>query len=200
MQGVLQRNMELEQQLSDCSQALERLTHELQLAREKLTDLSLHDSLTGLFNRRHFFVLAMAEVTRALRHGQPLSLLLVQVDQFRCINDEHGHAVGDKALKVLAEHLRAVMQAKGVSARLGSTEFVVLLPQTEQAQAQALAQALSQRVAAHGVSGIPMTASVGVAQLWADEDCIEAALIRAESALRQAKALGPSQVVWGGDR
>lgn len=197
VRDLLLRNEALEQQLSECTQALERATLERQQAQQQLKHLSLHDSLTGLVNRRHFFVLAMAEVARALRHGRPLALLRVDVDGFRRINDEHGHAVGDKALKKLAEHLLAATRPQDVSARLGAQEFVMLLPQTTQADALALAQALGRRVAVHGVSGIPMTVSIGVAQLLADEDCIEAALIRAENALRQAKALGPNQVVPG---
>lgn len=192
---LLRRVEALELALAERNRALEVMTQELAQARQKIQQLASCDSLTGLASRRHFFLLAMAEVTRALRSRQPLSVLFVDIDKFRRINDEHGQSTGDKVLKAVAEGLRTHARAPDVAARLAGDEFVLLLPQTPPQAALVLARQLCDALAQRSVGGAHVSLSVGVADLQPHEDCIEDALMRAESALKQARVQGSQQVV-----
>jgi len=156
--------------------------------------LATTDELTGLFNRRHFFELARAELSRAVRHGLPLSAMLLDVDRFKSVNDTHGHAAGDQVLRQVAAVCRETLRAEDVVGRYGGEEFAVLLPATGLGEAASiLAERL--RAALEGtVISLPsvelrVTASIGVAELRADED-LATLLNRADAALYEAKGGG----------
>ena len=156
------------------------------------------DHLTGLANRRAFYDAAELEVQRWRRTPRPLSLLLVDADRFNGINDNYGHAAGDAVLRHLAAGLSATFRAVDVVARLGSDEFVVLLPGASPDSAEAGALRLCQNIAQQTVhvGGVPIhyTLSVGLAVMDAGLGNVDALIDRAELALGAAKAQGRNRV------
>jgi diguanylate cyclase (GGDEF)-like protein/PAS domain S-box-containing protein len=165
---------------------------------EQLRELATRDSLTGAANRRHFVELAQRERERSLRSKSGLSLCLIDADNFKHINDEHGHVVGDHALVALARAARAELRAADVLGRLGGEEFAILLPDTELPGALVVAERVRAAVANASVENeggrrVGVTISVGVAQMKGDES-LESLLKRADLALYAAKDRGRNQV------
>jgi two-component system cell cycle response regulator len=150
------------------------------------------DPLTGVYNRRFVFAQLHALVSSARRHERPLSVAVIDLDGFKAINDERGHAVGDHVLAAVAGALRASVRAEDAVGRLGGEEFVVLLPDTAAEAAQHAAERLRAAVsAADGPE--PITASVGWAALAPDESPDDL-VRRADEALYAAKAAGRDRV------
>ena len=156
------------------------------------------DHLTGLTNRRALFEACELELERWRRAPRPLSLVLIDADHFKRINDEHGHATGDAVLRHLAASMSCTFRAMDVVARLGGEEFVVLLPGCDERAALAVAQRLCERIAEHEVvaEGVAVrcTVSVGVAMMDSDVDSVEALIERADRAMYAAKAGGRNRV------
>jgi diguanylate cyclase (GGDEF)-like protein/PAS domain S-box-containing protein len=170
---------------------------------QRLEDLARSDPLTGIGNRRHFMSVAAEELARARRHGQPLALLMIDLDHFKSINDCHGHVGGDEVLRSFAQSVGREIRQGEHFARIGGEEFAVLLPQTGLEGAATFAQRLLMKVRAQpaDLAGVPVpfTASIGVAALAAgpaDEAGAEAAatidklMQRADRALYRCKAGG----------
>lgn len=172
-----------------------RVRRELQAANSALRQLASTDSLTGLLNRRALDEVLLREFSRAKRHGAVFSLMLVDLDHFKAINDRHGHPVGDAVLAGLGVLLREVVRASDVAARLGGEEFAVVLPDTSLVEASTLAERVRHAVhkSAWPVSGV--TASFGVAQLDAEANDPGTVLKRADRALYDAKAAGRDRVM-----
>ncbi len=164
--------------------------------RERLSRQALTDELTGLANRRHFHDRMAAELKRAHREGSGLSLLLFDLDDFKAINDRHGHLVGDEALCGFAEVLRREARASDVVCRTGGEEFAVILPSTGREDAVVYAERLlsATRAARLGPLGT-MTASVGLA--GAPDDSSQALFRIADDRLLLAKAHGKNRVETG---
>jgi diguanylate cyclase (GGDEF)-like protein/PAS domain S-box-containing protein len=166
---------------------------------ERLRELAMHDELTGLYNRRHFIELAEAELARVRRTGTPLSLVMVDIDHFKRVNDFFGHAIGDLALKELASAMRETLRGSDVPARFGGEEFVLLLTDTGLEGALSVTERLRERV---GRAEVPagqdrvarFTISAGVAELAAGES-FESVLARADEALYRAKAEGRNRTL-----
>lgn len=152
---------------------------------------SQRDALTGVSNRRGFMQALDAAHRRSLRNGAPYGLLMVDIDHFKRINDQHGHAAGDAALQRLARELQAAVRAGDTVGRLGGEEFCLLLPTCDLAGAHGLAERLCAAVA--GATGL--TVSIGVALADAAAEQPEAALSRADAALYRAKREGRNRVV-----
>ncbi|HLH48439.1 MAG TPA: GGDEF domain-containing protein [Roseiarcus sp.] len=156
------------------------------------------DSLTGIPNRRHLVELAEIEWVRHERYQRPLSLIMLDIDKFKAINDAHGHAAGDKVLAAIALVCGSVRRHSDTIARIGGEEFAVLLPETSLEQAQAAAERLVKAIAAHAVevdaAAIRVTASAGVAEAAWDVPDFAALMRRADEALYRAKALGRNRV------
>ncbi|MEM5776152.1 MAG: diguanylate cyclase, partial [Anaerolineaceae bacterium] len=112
-----------------------------------LTEAAITDGLTGLFNRRHFFALAGVEFNRATRYQHPLSVILMDIDFFKRVNDQYGHQVGDQILKWFAALCKENKRESDILARYGGEEFVMLLPEADTARACAFAERLRQKVA-----------------------------------------------------
>jgi diguanylate cyclase (GGDEF)-like protein len=121
---------------------LVRLLRELRATEERLTHLSVTDPLTGLANRRHLLAGLEQELRRADRSGRPLSVLMVDLDHFKAINDRYGHAVGDAVLVAVAARCQARLRAIDLCGRVGGEEFVVVLPETDAEGAAATAERL----------------------------------------------------------
>jgi diguanylate cyclase (GGDEF)-like protein len=162
-------------------------------ARRKLAALAATDPLTGLANHRTFQERMRQEVERASRHGHPLSLVMLDLDHFKAINDSRGHAVGDEVLAETAARLRSLARAGDTLARLGGEEFGWLLPETRQTDAVAAAERARALMAASRFAGTgQVTLSAGVAEL-VDGD-VRGLYDRADRALYAAKAGGRNAV------
>ena len=166
------------------------------------------DALTGLANRRHFDSVFAEEWARAQRSGQPLALLMLDVDFFKAYNDYYGHQAGDDCLRRIAHFLRgAARRAGDLVARYGGEEFVVVAADTDLAAALNLAEAMRATVAAaaipHAVSSLAggtATVSIGVAvAVPRYGDAPEHLLSRADEALYRAKSRGRNQVAQPGE-
>jgi diguanylate cyclase (GGDEF)-like protein len=166
---------------------------------QDLEDLAAVDGLTGLYNRRHFEALARAEFARCQRYHRPLSMLMIDVDHFKLVNDRFGHAAGDRVLKAIAEICGAAKRDSDVLGRLGGEEFALLLPETTSEAARAFAERLRSGVRECPVvidgETIVATVSIGVAGATPRTSGIEALLRAADQALYEAKRAGRNRVV-----
>ena len=166
----------------------------------QLRQLATIDDLTETLNRRAFFIAAEQEIERSARYGNCVSVAMFDLDHFKRINDRHGHAVGDRALRAAAAALRANLREVDILGRLGGEEFAVLLPETALAGAVEVAERLRQAIAAivlpldAGLPPLTFTASLGVAERGADETTVDKILARADLALYRAKADGRNRV------
>lgn len=165
----------------------------------ELQRLSRHDGLTGLLNRRAMEEMLEAQIQRSRSGAGSFVLMMIDLDHFKRINDQHGHPVGDRALKHVAELLSGAMPATASLARYGGEEFVVLFPGAGSMQAEQLAERLRNLLATnpltHESASIPMSMSVGVAQWRGAADELAQLLLRADAALFQAKVQGRNRVV-----
>ncbi|WP_178106708.1 sensor domain-containing diguanylate cyclase [Pseudomonas mangiferae] len=167
----------------------------LKQVEQELRALSITDALTGVFNRRYFNERLDAEIGRAQRHGQPLALVMLDIDYFKRINDRAGHSAGDLVLKDICQRLAQRLRRIDSLCRLGGEEFVVLCPDTDLGQATILAEALRQAIRREPVEGVgEVTASFGVAA-WTLEETADTLLRRADEAVYAAKQGGRDQVV-----
>ncbi|NPV78043.1 MAG: GGDEF domain-containing protein [Anaerolineae bacterium] len=164
-----------------------------------LQAMAVTDPLTGLYNRRHFFTLASQEAERSVRYSHALSVIIIDLDDFKQVNDTWGHLVGDQVLATIANHIREEIRKVDIAGRFGGDEFVILLPETEVGQARIVAGRLRDRIlrqptiTEHG--RLVVTVSLGVAGARG-ERCkdVEALLDRADQALYHAKQSGRNQV------
>lgn len=157
------------------------------------------DLLTGLPNRRRFMELAEQELVRSLRYEGPFSLLLMDVDHFKSINDTYGHKGGDIALQALAEQCRSTLRGVDVTGRFGGEEFAIILPETDGAQALEVAERLRQEIAAMSVpleqgAVLQMTVSIGLVIRHGSGIDIDELLQQADKALYCAKQSGRNRV------
>lgn len=163
----------------------------------ELTALSTTDALTGLLNRRHLTDVAIAQIAIARRHDRPLSLLICDIDDFKAINDRHGHHGGDAVIRHVAEAISGSLRVSDQPGRWGGEEFVVVLPDTGQDDAHVVAERIVRQVMAQAVPmlgrSVSVTITAGVATLR-DGDTFEEVLRRADTALYAGKAAGKNQV------
>ncbi|RJO63769.1 MAG: diguanylate cyclase [Myxococcales bacterium] len=174
-----------------------RLEKELQSARARIAEMATADGLTGLHNRRYLMERFEAELARVIRYEHSLGVCMVDVDHFKGINDRYGHAMGDRVLQHLAGCLRKLLRKSDICGRYGGEEFLVLLPNTDLANARRFAERLRKKVADDKLSlpglTIPLTVSVGVAA-W-KKGLGGAELLRlADEALYRAKNEGRDRV------
>ncbi|BDI33959.1 diguanylate cyclase [Capsulimonas corticalis] len=186
---------ESEQRLQEYMVVLEFQRNELEKANTELEALATTDGLTGLKNHRAFQECLTEEVNRASRYGQALSLVLMDVDNFKQFNDAHGHPAGDVVLKTVAHFLRKSARDTDITARYGGEEFVIILPETEMEGACAFAERLRASIEDNRWPVRPVTASFGVAVLKHKNICGADIIARADKALYQAKAAGRNCVI-----
>lgn len=166
---------------------------------EQLRHIANSDPLTGVGNRRYFMEVGNSEFFRAVRYHQPMSLLMLDVDHFKNINDTYGHEIGDIALCSLTKSCLEALRDSDIFARIGGEEFTALMPNTGLKGAANLAERL--RVAVESSTTetdqgkISFTVSIGVATMGAEDDGIEAMLNRADQGLYKAKESGRNRIV-----
>ncbi len=179
-----------------------RLAFEARLARAteafhaKENDLSVaarRDPLTGILNRAGLVEALRGELLRSLRYGRPLSVLFIDLDHFKVINDARGHAAGDRVLLDVAAAIATVLRPGDVFGRFGGDELVVGVIDADARAAVCTAERLREAVA-HATRGLALTASVGVASRRGPSDTLRALLARADGAMYQAKAEGRDRV------
>lgn len=166
---------------------------------DELERLAFTDPVTGLLNRRRMGELLQAELSRVSRYGRGSSLLMLDLDRFKLVNDAFGHAAGDAALCHVAGICASTLRASDHMARWGGEEFLALLPETGLAGANHLAERLRREVAArpasHDGSTIPLTVSIGMAEISPADRTVDAIIARADDALYAAKRAGRNLVL-----
>jgi len=174
---------------------LERYHRELEEANDQLRKLAVTDELTGLRNRRSFEERLVMEFSMARRRKRELSVLLIDVDNFKTINDRWGHAAGDEVLRRLGTILRTTVRLPDLPARYGGEEFVVLLPESGEESAMGLARRVMQRVATEEWENEPLTISVGMAAMNESLESGFQLVELADEALYAAKRAGKNRVM-----
>ncbi len=178
---------------------LRRLTESLKIANKELTEIAMTDSLTGAFNRRHFMQEAQSELSKLQRFQHSSCAIMLDIDNFKCINDQFGHDMGDQVLIKTSELCKNLLRVNDVFGRLGGEEFGVLLPETELKEATVIANRLCILLSESEIEiasyKIKFSASFGVSRFMDSDKSCEQALKRADLALYKAKNDGRNQVV-----
>jgi diguanylate cyclase (GGDEF)-like protein len=197
---VREANEQLERNVSRRTAELSTALEQLADANSRLRESNRRDVLTGLFNRRHFREVFEQMLHHAVETRQPISLLLIDLDHFKRVNDEFGHMAGDECLRMFARSLEDCLAAEAaVTARFGGEEFVVLLPGVTPARAREVAERIRHRIGAtpvrYGGKEITMTASIGVCSVVAGGSASADDLLHnADDALYAAKNAGRNRV------
>jgi two-component system cell cycle response regulator len=177
-----------------------RLKSEIKRAQQKLAEMATMDGLTGLYNRRYFLESLQKEMGRADRVNSELALYMFDIDDFKSVNDRHGHQAGDAVLAGLGRLLRENIRLIDVPSRYGGEEFAVLLPSTKLREAQTACERLRRAVGGHTFTldgtAIRITVSIGVASYWPKSGYAAGQLVEAaDKALYEAKKTGKNRVV-----
>lgn len=191
---------QLESRVQERTLELNIALQELEAANKELEEKNTRDELTGLFNRRYYDQKIMAEYRRSRRNLTPLSLLILDIDHFKKVNDTLGHKAGDQCIVAIADHIKqALGRSTDIACRYGGEEFCLILPETDQTGAVALAELLRNRIANHPVfideKEVNITASIGVSTYQQENEAnTEDLFTAADKALYQAKEQGRNQV------
>lgn len=167
---------------------------QLQEANRQLNRLATLDHLTGCANRRHFYALAEAELSRSRRYSRDMGLVIMDVDHFKSVNDRFGHAAGDAVLQTVADTIREGLRELDVLGRIGGEEFALLLPETTRTEALTIAERMRRRIdelrIEHDGNELTLTASFGVTAREPGDVRLDSMMRRADHALYRAKAAG----------
>lgn len=185
-------------ELQETQKKLDLLTKEHEKTIKILKSLALTDPLTGLWNRRHFVTVCYQEFNRSCRYKRALSVLIIDIDNFKKINDAYGHTMGDEVLKGVAKSIVGSLRDADYCGRFGGEEFVTLLPETDTPGAIHVAERLRKRIEqitiGIGTEQVQMTVTIGVASYQLNDSSIEVIIQRANKALYQAKRQGYNRV------
>jgi two-component system cell cycle response regulator len=175
----------------------ERLRDNVQMSIE----MAITDALTGLYNRRYMETHLAALVEQAANRGKPITVMVLDIDYFKSINDGHGHDAGDDVLREFALRVRRSIRNIDLACRYGGEEFVIVMPETDMGVATVVAERLRRRIATEpfsiqqGAGSLPVTISIGIAALSEPTDTAAVILKRADQALYRAKRDGRNRVV-----
>jgi diguanylate cyclase (GGDEF)-like protein len=185
---------------------LQRENFDLVVRNRALSEVSSRDTLTGLYNRWYVIEKIDSEINRAVRHGSPMALLMLDIDHFKRVNDTWGHGAGDQVLQAVGKLLRDSCRVYDVPGRYGGEEFCIVLPETRVGNTTVVAERIRQRLASTelpcGETSITLTASIGIAGMDHEQTVLSpAALIdRADRALYSAKHLGRNRIeMWAAE-
>ncbi|HEX4600538.1 MAG TPA: GGDEF domain-containing protein, partial [Gemmatimonadales bacterium] len=168
---------------------------ELRRTHGQLELLATHDPLTNVRNARSFTDVLARELGRNRRYGRPLALIYLDLDDFKRVNDAHGHDTGDAVLRLVAEAMNTAVRAADVVGRLGGDEFAVLMPETDATVAHAAATRLANDIRTVFRGTPSVTASIGVVSTAGSKIGTEELLRRADQAMYEAKRAGKDRVV-----
>lgn len=169
-----------------------------------LEQLAYRDELTGVLNRRSFLMQAATEWQRGSRYGRPASMLMLDLDHFKALNDRHGHELGDRALVEFTHLVESLKREQDIFGRIGGEEFALLLPETDLAQAVAMAErvlshcrelVIADFVAGGALEEARLSVSIGIAEVAPGDHDLATTMRRADQALYQAKAEGRARAV-----
>ncbi|MEO6711394.1 MAG: diguanylate cyclase, partial [Planctomycetota bacterium] len=174
---------------------------ELAVLSRRMHMASLTDTLTDLPNRRHAMERLQQELAQSQRDGTPLSVIMIDIDFFKKVNDEHGHDTGDVVLREVARSLRGCIRATELVCRLGGEEFLVICPRATDAKARLIAErmrlASESNVIQQGTFARAITLSLGVAELDRNDPSVDRMLKVADERTYQAKQAGRNRVIGG---
>ncbi len=189
---VLESMSMLNNELSALSRELGKKNREIEKANRKITELSRTDPLTGLANRRYFQERYEQAFAFSQRHGSPLSLVMMDIDYFKHVNDTHGHDAGDEVLKAFGAILKENCRTEDFPARFGGEEFIVFLPRTAQNEALIFGNRVRKAFSSADIleNAEKITISAGIAELKPGEETPEGLIRRADQALYEAKEKG----------
>ena len=168
---------------------------QLRRTQAQLELLATHDPLTNVLNARAFSTELAQELGRNRRYGRPLALIYLDLDDFKRVNDAHGHATGDAVLRLVADATRSAVRQADVVGRLGGDEFAVLMPETEGTVAHAAANRLAVGIRTVFRGTPSVTASIGVVSVTGSEAGTDELLRKADQAMYEAKRSGKDRVV-----
>jgi len=192
-------NEELEAKVEERTRALVHANLQLRKAIHKLKKLSREDALTGLLNRRMILDRATAEWVRWRRYISAFSIMIIDADDFKSINDRYGHLIGDQVLKLIAGTIKRSVRAVDMVGRLGGEEFVVVMPETSAEGALAASQNIMNNIRQSRLRtddfNIHITVSIGIASVSPDDKNFDSVLQRADVALYAAKRQGKDRAV-----
>jgi two-component system cell cycle response regulator len=172
---------------------MQAMTHRIEMQHTMMKDVALHDPLTSLFNRYFLNEISPGLIEDAYESGQPLSLLVMDIDNFARINESKGHKTGDRVLQLVAEALQVFCRSDDLLARTGSEEFVFILPGVGMDKALVRAELIRSEMAALMPCGIGVTVSIGISTL-ANNETYDELLRRADGAMYQAKLAGRNRI------
>jgi two-component system, cell cycle response regulator len=190
-------------ELEQLANTINWMAENLEQNQRELTEMATIDGLTGVFNRREFNRRLTIEIERSLREGHPVSLLMVDIDYFKKINDLYGHQSGDDALRHISGLIKREVRPGDLPARYGGEEFAVILPYANGTEAFAVAERLrtlieDQEITIQDNQKIKVTASLGCATFLADAQTETVLMAAADAALYRAKESGRNQVCMAG--
>lgn len=204
IEGVNRMASQVAMNQEEMRQRIDEATRELNRQKQDAERVARSDPLTALNNRRAFFELAERDLRRSLRYEFSVALILLDLDHFKAINDEHGHPAGDAVLVHLADTLIRTMREVDVIGRLGGEEFAILMPDTSLEAALQAAERLRQAIELQSVEyearRVAITASFGVSVYLGETDTVHDLFTRADRALYLAKRLGRNRVEAFGER
>jgi diguanylate cyclase (GGDEF)-like protein/PAS domain S-box-containing protein len=199
LEAELEHHQLLIRELDAINANLAREIEERKRAEQALQEMAVTDPLTGLFNRRHFFHTAGSSLTHAARYRHEVTIMMLDVDHFKLINDTYGHRIGDLALQHLVSGIRSCIRKTDMAARFGGDEFAILMPETDHVQALQVAGRIHHFIRSNPVpdldTNVTCTVSVGIASFTAQQDgtSIDALFEQADQALYKAKQAGRNQ-------
>ena len=190
-------NDNLENLVEQRTQELSAALKDIEKQGKKLYELAMKDQLTKLYNRHYLLEIAAKTIREAESFGRPLSIIVIDIDNFKKLNDTHGHQVGDQVLASVAELLMTAMRSSDVAARFGGEEFVLVLTHCGLAEAKTKAEDLRGKIQQLLPSGLQVTASFGVSalELISGEASFNALFKLADNAVYQAKDAGRNRVI-----
>ena len=167
---------------------------------EKIQGMAILDTLTGIYNRRYFYEYAENEIIRSQRYNNEMSLIMLDIDHFKLVNDRFGHLIGDQTLKMIVDTCLSVLRKSDVMCRFGGEEFLVLLPETSKLDAVIAAKRICQAIAEQSLptdselGPVSVTVSIGITQLKSKTETLEDLIGQADQALYEAKETGRNRV------
>lgn len=200
LQDANERLEEQAQKLEGLNGTLQEEIKQKKLLEDELRTLATIDSLTGVYTRRQILEFGENGLKRFLRTGHPLSVLMLDIDYFKKINDTHGHSIGDSALKFFTEICKETIRTTDIVGRIGGEEFIIVMPDTNADEGYIVAERIRQNVFENkfistdeSISFV-LTVSIGLYEFTKEDHSFEHALSKADSALYEAKGAGRNHV------